>query len=141
MGVLLFSLIAHLNVVWKKDYGDPSRKLVMLCLADMANKAGVCWPSVATLCKRCSLSRRPVQRHLAALEAAGHLTIKPRFKDGKSTSNNYQIVTVGGVAHDAVGVSCTPHRITIESNGGLKDPRSMLTRPTQLPRSLRRRQD
>lgn len=134
-------VIPLLNAVWETDYGDPSRKLVMLCLADMANKDGVCWPSVATIGRRCSLSKRPVQRHLKALQAMGALAVTRRFKDGFCASNDYKIMMGGSVVDDRGVVSWTPPRTTNRTNGAKDaawiDPKALLTRATQLPPSRR----
>ena len=43
--------------VWNIDFIKPaSHKYVLLCLAHRANKAGVCWPSIATISKDTGLS-------------------------------------------------------------------------------------
>ena len=57
----------------------PARRMVLLALADAANHAGVCWPSVTTLAKRCCLSVRSVFDHLKALVAAGLLSRRQRI--------------------------------------------------------------
>lgn len=132
-------MISLLNTVWAADYGDPSRKLVMLCLADMANAHGICWPSVATIAKRCGLHRRSVLRHLRALAEAQHITIKHQFRDGKKAASHYQIQPKHGDTHDTTMVTPTSHRTTNRTSGVLIDPKSMLTRPTQLPLSKRGR--
>jgi len=128
-------MISLLNAIWEKDYGDPSRKLVMLCLADMANNAGVCWPSMATIAKRCSLTRSPVLRHLKALAEAGHITITHQFKDGSKTSNRYQIMQGGSSVDDTTLVASTTHRTTTEPSNGL--PEANPYRPTQPPWKMR----
>lgn len=57
----------------------PARRMVLLALADYANAAGVCWPSVQTIAKRCCLSVRTVFNHLRALVADGLLIRRPRM--------------------------------------------------------------
>lgn len=49
-------------------------KLVLLALADNANDAGDCWPSINALATKCSLSRRSVLRTISGLQGGGHLT-------------------------------------------------------------------
>ena len=51
-----------------------SEKIVLLALADCANDEGGCWPSMATLAKKCSKSDRTVQASIKKLVKAGHLT-------------------------------------------------------------------
>ena len=59
-----------MNAVWDLPYTD-SQKIVMLALADQANDEGMCWPSIATLARRCSKAERTVQVTLRQLEASG----------------------------------------------------------------------
>lgn len=61
----------------------PARRMVLLALADAANVAGVCWPSVTTIARRCCLSVRSVFAHLKELVAAGLLARRQRI--GRST--------------------------------------------------------
>ena len=68
----------------------PTPKLVLVALGESADDQGVCWPSVPTLARRCSLSVRTVQRILQDLEARGLIRIEPRYRaDGSRTSNRY----------------------------------------------------
>jgi hypothetical protein len=59
--------------VWVIDLPD-SQKIVLLALADCANDEGHCWPSMATLAKKCSKGERTVQGVIKDLVKAGHLT-------------------------------------------------------------------
>lgn len=61
--------------VWAIDLPD-SQKIVLLALADCANDEGHCWPSMATLSKKCSKGERTVQGVIKDLVKAGHLTRK-----------------------------------------------------------------
>ncbi len=62
-----------MTAVWDLQLPD-SEKLVLLALADNANDAGVCWPSVATIARKCSKGERTVQGAIKSLEASGHLS-------------------------------------------------------------------
>jgi Helix-turn-helix domain len=62
-----------MTAVWSMDLPD-SEKIVLLALADCANDEGHCWPSMATLAKKCSKSDRTVQASIKSLVDAGHLT-------------------------------------------------------------------
>lgn len=57
----------------------PARRAVLLVLADMANHAGVCWPSIATIARRACVSVRSVFTHLAALVKAGLIHRRQRI--------------------------------------------------------------
>lgn len=69
--------IQIMTLVWKLNLPD-SEKLALLALADNANDEGVCWPSMATLARKCSKSDRTVQRSIQSLEEKGHLTREER---------------------------------------------------------------
>lgn len=54
------------------DANVPStEKMVLLCLCDFANDAGVCWPSVKTIAAKCSVSERTVQGAIKRLRETG----------------------------------------------------------------------
>jgi len=62
-----------MSQVWEVDLPD-SEKIVLLALADCANDEGRCWPSMATLAKKCSKSDRTCQAAIKALVKSGHIT-------------------------------------------------------------------
>ena len=85
-----------MNWAWQQAL-TPTLKLVLMALADAADDHGVCWPSVSTLAKKCSVSTRTVQRSLRVLIDSGLLTAEPRLRhDGSSTSNRYLLPIAGG---------------------------------------------
>ena len=67
--------VSVMTDVWAIDLPD-SQKIVLLALADSANDEGHCWPSMATLAKKCSKGERTVQGVIKQLVDAGHLTRK-----------------------------------------------------------------
>lgn len=62
------------SAVWKAKTPDPSCKLVLLKLADNANDAGECWPSITTIAEETGLARSTVCEKLALLEREGWLS-------------------------------------------------------------------
>ena len=62
-----------MTAVWSLHLGD-SEKIVLLALADCANDEGHCWPSMATLAKKCSKTDRTIQAAIKSLVDGGHLT-------------------------------------------------------------------
>ncbi len=62
-----------MSVVWDLELPD-SDKIVLLALADCANDEGHCWPSVASLVRKCSKSERTIQASIKRLVDDGHLT-------------------------------------------------------------------
>lgn len=61
------------SIVWDLDM-PPARKLLMLSLVDQGNDAGQCYPTYATLEKRCGFSRRTLFTSLSELESEGWLS-------------------------------------------------------------------
>lgn len=51
----------------------PTQKAVLISLADNANDAGACWPSIPTICMRTCLGRTAVMDAIRGLEAIGYL--------------------------------------------------------------------
>ena len=85
-----------MNWAWQQAL-TPTLKLVLMALADAADNQGVCWPSISTLAKKCSVSTRTVQRSLRVLIDSGLLTADSRRRrDGSSTSNRYRLLIKGG---------------------------------------------
>jgi hypothetical protein len=75
---------------WAKrtSFGSPSRKLLMLILADYADEDWSCFPSQVTLAKATDLGERTVRRLLGELEQEGWLRREHRQRpDGSRTSD------------------------------------------------------
>ena len=70
-----------MNIVWKTPLGDPQAKLILLKLADCADKDGICWPSLSTISSDTDLHRATVCRKIDKLESDGMLR-RERFKNG-----------------------------------------------------------
>ncbi len=71
---------------------QPSAKVLLLALADIADDQGFCWPSNRTLAEKCCTSERTVQRMLKQFEDLGLITIERRFTEaGRQTSNGYRL--------------------------------------------------
>lgn len=66
-----------MTVVWSTDI-PLAEKMVLLSLADNANDQGVCWPSISTIKRKCSLTDRAVQKCISKLRDRGLLMLTPR---------------------------------------------------------------
>jgi hypothetical protein len=62
----------------------PTAKAVLISMADFANEAGECWPSVSTLAERTCLVPRSVIRAIKDLEAFG--VVRAARSNGRHTS-------------------------------------------------------
>lgn len=79
-------------MTWVWDHGpdDQGELLVLLALADHADDAGLCWPSMASIASKARMSERNARRVVRKLQDAGILTVEPQR--GRSQTNTYRIV-------------------------------------------------
>lgn len=102
------------HVAWAMDQttGSPSRKAVLVALAEYANgTTGKCFPHVATIAKRTELSEATVKRALFDLALDGYFTrTRDRRPDGTQGGYHYQLplVRVEAVTTSDPGVTVTP---------------------------------
>lgn len=75
-----------LKQVWQIQGIEPSSKLILARLADMANDYNLCWPSLNRLKADTGLARSSVCRILATLEAQGFIT-----KEKGQCTNTYAL--------------------------------------------------
>ena len=97
--------IKLMTAVWENDQTNGSERLVLMALADMANDAGVCWPSYLTLARKANISRRSAIRYMHSLINKGLVRKEYRTdysdpNDLKQTSNLYTIVVTPGAHSD-----------------------------------------
>lgn len=78
-----------LTWVWDHGPSDRTEMIVLAALADQANDAGVSWPSVETIARRCRMTDRSLRRVLRRLEEGGWLTTTER----PGRSSVYRILT------------------------------------------------
>lgn len=79
----------------KLKIGNPTRKLVLIKLADNANDNGICWPSYDHIAEQCEISRRTAIRQVKELVDMG--LIKVTYREGeKGNSTNIYKLSLGG---------------------------------------------
>lgn len=86
----------------EQETGSPTRKLVLLKLADQANDNGYCWPSKETIARHCEVHKKTVQKLIAELEGLGYLSIQHR-RDGTTNLSNAYYLHWGVGAQDSQG--------------------------------------
>jgi hypothetical protein len=76
----------------------PALKMIMMALADHADDAGYCWPSIPRIAAKASMSDRSVQRRLPELVARGLVVVstRPPRQDGSQSTHGYQLLLDGG---------------------------------------------
>lgn len=112
--------LRYLIAAFAARVGNPSRKLVLLKLADNANDDGICWPSAARIANDTELSRDSVKRHLKGLECDAIISVRRRVKDGVNLPSVYELIGLhyaaqgwglpaptGGSKHSGVGAEST----------------------------------
>ena len=77
--------------IWDEGPNSQSDRFVLLSLADYANDAGECWPSIAGICKKVCMSDRGIQKIIRRLEDGGWLEIDRG--NGRHGCNKYTIKT------------------------------------------------
>lgn len=73
----------------KIKVGNPTRKLVLVKLADNANDDGVCFPSYQNIAAHCEISRQTAINHINALIEMGLVSKQERKTPEGNTSNLY----------------------------------------------------
>lgn len=108
-------LTAH---AMKLKVGNPTRKLVLLKLADNANDKGECFPSYQHIADHCEVSRRSVISHIDALIKMGLVEKKSRKNQDGSSSNLYILHLEKG----SENISPPSERISPPSENGSLPP-------------------
>lgn len=107
--------IKIMSKVWESDM-DSSRKLIMLAMADFADDAGGgIWPSIPTLAKKCSMSERTLQDHLAKMRGDGWLLIDGAKPVRGGYVNVYRINLSAKWCEICTGAKSAPVQKTSES--------------------------
>src|SRR5262245_44467095 len=76
--------------VWEYSQQEGGGLLVMLALADFANDAGECWPSIPILARKARLTERQTRRLLNNLEEVGEIR-RRKSNGGRNRRNHYYI--------------------------------------------------
>lgn len=105
--------------------GDPTRKLILSVLAETADSEhATCHPSQQTLAEWCEVGERTVRGHLGALEEAGLIARRKRFREGGARTSDSILLRAPGVDEwpDGQPVTTGSRRPPAESAGGSPSP-------------------
>jgi hypothetical protein len=89
--------IRIINDVWTYSKASGTDLLVLLALADNANDEGECWPSMATIGRKCRVDTRTARRRIRSLEEIGEVVV----------------ILGGGKASSSGGLRSNRYRITV----------------------------
>lgn len=120
-----------MTAVWDIPLPD-SEKIVLLALADCANDEGHCWPSMATLARKCSKSDRTVQAAIKSLVDNGHLTRREVLGKGC----NY---TVHPRSHCAPEAASPPKPLPVTPEAASDKPSRTINSSSKATPSTRKR--
>ena len=84
--------IKIMSMVFKDPNLDSTKKLIMLSLADNANDEGFCYPSLLTIARKTSLSKKTVIKHIRELVLKNLLLTKQRSKKNGGRYSSIYIV-------------------------------------------------
>lgn len=84
------------NRVLERSRAKKGARMVLLAIAERADETGWCWPSMADIARRCSVSPRRARSAVARLVAIGEL--ERHVKRGRAHTNRYRIVLPEPVA-------------------------------------------
>lgn len=79
--------IRFITAAWALEVSS-TQKLVLVCLADHADDAGGCWPSIQRICTRTGLGKTAVIEAIGVLEQAGY--VNANRSNGRHTT--YQLL-------------------------------------------------
>lgn len=135
-----------MSAVWDLQTESHTQKLVLLALADNANDEGVCWPSIATIAKKCNLTKRSVQLQIRKLEKGRLLKVKSEpFR-----SNTYHLTVLltgesyspGGERHSPGGVNRIHPNHQLEPSGNQeREEKRVSLAPASQPEKEKRQRE
>jgi len=120
--------IKLMSDIWDHGPASTSDRFVLLALADYANEAGECWPSIVSIRRRTCLSERGVQTVIRRLEADGWLTILTG--NGRKGCNRYLIKNP---AANASRSKCTPQMTAKTPQQTAQNPAAYAPEPLRTP--------
>lgn len=97
--------------VWATTKQSGSALIVLLAIADYADKSGLAWPTVKSLAAKARMSIRSVQYHINRLRDAGEIVVMEG--DNHWSANRYQIAGL----HRGDADACTGEVQPIASGG------------------------
>lgn len=103
---------------WKQTTGDPTAKLILHVLADLADEQHSCFPSIEHIVTKVEASEKTVRRRLEDLEAANLIRRERRYvKFGGRRSDRYYLDVEGQItAVSSLAVNLTANESTTEKS-------------------------
>jgi hypothetical protein len=117
--------IKVMSWVWENGPEQQSARFVLLALADFANDAGECWPSIDGIARKVCMSDRGVQKVLRQLEADGWIATE--IGGGRRGANVYRIALVRPTEtpNDVPPERCSPRTTAQKTLNDVHHPPNM----------------
>lgn len=129
--------VKWMSAVWENGPEDKAELIVLLALADFANDAGDCWPSMPTIGRKARMSERNARRVVRKLEEDGY--VQTVAGGGRFGCSQYRInpdklspgqnVPPGQIEHETrtnrarnpdIAMSAKPSRTIIEPSNNVR---------------------
>jgi len=108
--------LAAITWAFKQDLA-PTKKMVLIALADHCDDDGKCWPGLKLVAKKANVTKRTLQRVMVELENDGILRVEERRRENNSQQSNLYFLLMGGCQIVTGGVSpMSPLEPSIEVN-------------------------
>jgi hypothetical protein len=124
--------------VWDNGPADPTERLVLLALADFCDDGGACWPSMARVAEKASMTERGARKVVRRLEAGGW--VKTAIGGGRGGSSRYTVAMKNPereTGNDKPGMTNPEHgapkpgtRVHETRNGGSAEPSGTIIEPS-----------
>ena len=86
--------VKYINWAFQIEGLNPTKKVILIALADNANDDGQCWPSISKLCKKTGIGTKTTLRsNLKDLVKLGFVSVENRVRsNGSIASNMYTLL-------------------------------------------------
>ncbi len=117
--------------VWENGPRDGTDALVLLALADFADDAGRCYPSMRTIANKARMTERGAQKVIRRLEAAGWVSVSTG--NGRHGCNQYRIEAKKGEHGTGFKGEKTPNKVRPEHGSPRTGEQKPRTRVQETP--------
>lgn len=125
---------------------DGNQRSVLVYLSMRANQDNYCWPSIADMVKKTSLSESTVHRSLSRLIELGLITKRQRFrKNGSQSSNSYTLhmrmdihMSEDGISMNVPNRPCGTHQAVPHETPQANQLTPLLNSHSELPKKIKK---
>ena len=86
--------VKQITAAWDLEMDSHAEKLVLIALADNANDEGECWPSIATLARKCDMTPNGVKNVIKRLAKKELVAVNRRKRNNGSDASNFYVLNL-----------------------------------------------